>query len=80
VAQSILILKLQPTNDLEWRGICSFGAKVPIIIENAEVVSKSYPDFWEDLKSLGFNIAELTANYQCLRGKHLSLCYFAICI
>jgi 3-phosphoshikimate 1-carboxyvinyltransferase len=35
--------------------------KVPIIIENAEVVSKSYPDFWEDLKSLGFNIAELTA-------------------
>ena len=35
--------------------------KVPIIIENAEVVSKSYPDFWEDLKILGFNIAELIA-------------------
>lgn len=35
--------------------------KVPIIIENAEVVSKSYPDFWEDLKSLDFNITELTA-------------------
>ncbi|TDE02947.1 3-phosphoshikimate 1-carboxyvinyltransferase [Flavobacterium hiemivividum] len=33
--------------------------KVPIIIENAEVVSKSYPDFWEDLKSLDFNITEL---------------------
>lgn len=32
--------------------------KVPIIIENAEVVSKSYPDFWEDLKSLGFEISE----------------------
>ena len=30
--------------------------KVPIIIENAEVVSKSYPDFWEDLKRLGFLI------------------------
>ena len=29
--------------------------KVPIIIENAEVVSKSYPDFWEDLKTIGFN-------------------------
>jgi 3-phosphoshikimate 1-carboxyvinyltransferase len=28
--------------------------KVPIIIENAEVVSKSYPDFWEDLKVLVF--------------------------
>jgi 3-phosphoshikimate 1-carboxyvinyltransferase len=32
--------------------------KVPIIIENAEVVSKSYPDFWEDLKNLGFEISE----------------------
>jgi 3-phosphoshikimate 1-carboxyvinyltransferase len=31
--------------------------KVPIIIENAEVVSKSYPDFWEDMKSLGFEIS-----------------------
>lgn len=30
------------------------GLKVPIIIENAEVVSKSYPDFWNDLKELGF--------------------------
>ncbi len=33
--------------------------KVPIIIENAEVVSKSYPDFWEDMKKLGFNESEL---------------------
>lgn len=33
--------------------------KVPIIIENAEVVSKSYPDFWEDMKKLGFNQSEL---------------------
>lgn len=33
--------------------------KVPIIIENAEVVSKSYPDFWNDLKSLGFEMAEI---------------------
>ena len=32
--------------------------KVPIIIENAEVVSKSYPDFWKDLKSLNFDISE----------------------
>jgi 3-phosphoshikimate 1-carboxyvinyltransferase len=28
--------------------------KAPIIIENAEVVSKSYPTFWEDLKQVGF--------------------------
>jgi 3-phosphoshikimate 1-carboxyvinyltransferase len=32
--------------------------KVPIIIEEAEVVSKSYPDFWNDLKKLGFEIVE----------------------
>ena len=27
--------------------------KVPIVIEDAEVVSKSYPDFWKDLKIIG---------------------------
>ena len=30
--------------------------KTSIIIEDAEVVTKSYPDFWEDLKALGFFI------------------------
>jgi 3-phosphoshikimate 1-carboxyvinyltransferase len=30
--------------------------KTPIIIEDAMVVSKSYPTFWEDLKSIGFQI------------------------
>lgn len=30
--------------------------KVPIIIEKAEVVSKSYPTFWNDLKSVGIQI------------------------
>jgi 3-phosphoshikimate 1-carboxyvinyltransferase len=34
------------------------GLKVPIVIANAEVVSKSYPDFWEDLKKLGFQIMQ----------------------
>jgi 3-phosphoshikimate 1-carboxyvinyltransferase len=33
--------------------------KVPIVIEEAEVVSKSYPTFWDDLKSIGFAISEL---------------------
>ena len=33
--------------------------KVPIVIENAEVVSKSYPDFWEDFREIGFDIKEL---------------------
>ena len=32
--------------------------KVPIIINDAEVVSKSYPTFWEDLKNVGFTILE----------------------
>ena len=32
--------------------------KVPIIIENAQVVSKSYPTFWEDLKKSGFDFLE----------------------
>lgn len=32
--------------------------KVPIVIEEAEVVSKSYPTFWDDLKSVGFLVAE----------------------
>ncbi|WP_264548243.1 3-phosphoshikimate 1-carboxyvinyltransferase [Flavobacterium sp. N2820] len=30
--------------------------KVPLIIEDAEVVSKSYPTFWENLKMIGFKI------------------------
>ena len=33
--------------------------KVPIQINNAEVVSKSYPDFWNDLKKVGFLIKEI---------------------
>ncbi|MEO0037220.1 MAG: 3-phosphoshikimate 1-carboxyvinyltransferase [Bacteroidota bacterium] len=33
--------------------------KIPLEIEQAEVVSKSYPAFWNDLKSLGFQISEL---------------------
>jgi 3-phosphoshikimate 1-carboxyvinyltransferase len=32
------------------------AVKVPIVIEDAEVVSKSYPSFWNDLKSIGFDI------------------------
>ncbi|WP_442844524.1 3-phosphoshikimate 1-carboxyvinyltransferase [Leeuwenhoekiella sp. H156] len=32
--------------------------RVPIAFEDAEVVNKSYPDYWDDLKSLGFEINE----------------------
>ncbi len=31
------------------------GLKVPIAINNPEVVSKSYPSFWDDLKRIDFN-------------------------
>jgi len=33
--------------------------KVPIVIEESEVVSKSYPTFWDDLKSVGFKIVNI---------------------
>lgn len=35
------------------------GLKSPIIINDAEVVSKSYPDFWNDLKKLQIQIKKL---------------------
>jgi len=33
--------------------------KTSLIIENAEVVSKSYPTFWDDLESIGFTISDI---------------------
>ncbi len=33
--------------------------KTSLIIQDAEVVSKSYPTFWEDLKSIGFQLEEV---------------------
>jgi 3-phosphoshikimate 1-carboxyvinyltransferase len=32
------------------------GLKTSLNIENADVVSKSYPQFWEDFQALGFNL------------------------
>ncbi|WP_405573289.1 3-phosphoshikimate 1-carboxyvinyltransferase [Winogradskyella sp. Asnod2-B02-A] len=32
------------------------GLKVPIVINSADVVSKSYPQFWEDFIAIGFNL------------------------
>ncbi|MDE7135700.1 MAG: hypothetical protein K2N91_03630, partial [Muribaculaceae bacterium] len=32
-----------------------------IVINDAEVVSKSYPGFWKDLESAGFNIVDADA-------------------
>lgn len=33
--------------------------KTDLVIKDAGVVSKSYPDFWKDMKSLGFKVMEL---------------------
>lgn len=33
--------------------------KTLLIIQDAEVISKSYPTFWEDLKSIGFQLEEV---------------------
>lgn len=35
------------------------AVKVPIIIKEAGVVSKSYPAFWEDMQKIGFSIGHL---------------------
>ncbi|WP_222983340.1 3-phosphoshikimate 1-carboxyvinyltransferase [Flagellimonas meishanensis] len=35
------------------------AAKIDLSINDAEVVSKSYPDFWKDLSALGFGIKEI---------------------
>ena len=32
------------------------AVKMPLLIQDAEVVSKSYPSFWNDLKSIGFSV------------------------
>lgn len=52
-------IKISTYNDHRMAmAFAPLALKVPIIIENAEVVSKSYPDFWNDLKKLGFKISE----------------------
>tara|TARA_R110002012_G_scaffold62168_6_gene163418 strand:+ start:58431 stop:59660 length:1230 start_codon:yes stop_codon:yes gene_type:complete len=65
-------LTLQPHSNLkgevavdtynDHRMAMAFGPlalKVDFVVNDAEVVSKSYPDFWNDLKTLGFGIVEL---------------------
>ncbi|MEH6657621.1 3-phosphoshikimate 1-carboxyvinyltransferase [Leeuwenhoekiella marinoflava] len=36
-----------------------FALRAPILFEDAEVVNKSYPDFWNDFEALGFKIKEV---------------------
>jgi 3-phosphoshikimate 1-carboxyvinyltransferase len=39
--------------------IAALRADGPIIIERAEAINKSYPDFFDDLQSLGIKIEYL---------------------
>lgn len=36
--------------------LAPLAVKVPVVINDAEVVSKSYPGFWKDLQQIGFQI------------------------
>jgi 3-phosphoshikimate 1-carboxyvinyltransferase len=39
--------------------LASIAAVSPVVLENPGVVSKSYPDFWKDLETMGFKIISL---------------------
>lgn len=65
-------LTLQPTSSLksdvavdtynDHRMAMAFGplaVKASFRVNDAEVVSKSYPDFWNDLSTIGFGVAEV---------------------
>ncbi|MCH5318788.1 MAG: 3-phosphoshikimate 1-carboxyvinyltransferase [Paramuribaculum sp.] len=41
-----------------------------IIIRNADVVSKSYPGYWDDLKNAGFKVEEVTATAEAPLGEN----------
>lgn len=52
-------IKIKTYNDHRMAmAFAPIALKVPVIIEDPSVVSKSYPTFWKDLKSIGFNISE----------------------
>ena len=40
--------------------LAPFALLFDIKIKNIEVVNKSYPSYWEDLKKMGFTISPLT--------------------
>lgn len=65
-------LTLQPTSNLnlgvdvdtynDHRMAMAFGPlamRADLIVNDVGVVSKSYPDFWKDLKTLGFGVQEM---------------------
>jgi len=58
-ASNYIISNIEITTYNDHRMAMAFAPlalKADVIINDAGVVSKSYPDFWEDLKSIGFQI------------------------
>ncbi len=66
-------LRLEPSNSInndvsiatykDHRMAMAFaplGLKTSMSIENADVVSKSYPQFWKDFKTIGFSIKQIS--------------------
>jgi len=52
-------IKIETYNDHRMAmAFAPLALKVPVLIEDAAVVSKSYPDFWNDFQRLGFQIQE----------------------
>jgi 3-phosphoshikimate 1-carboxyvinyltransferase len=53
-------IKIETYNDHRMAmAFAPLALRVPITIINAAVVSKSYPNFWIDLKSIGFQISNI---------------------
>ena len=52
-------IKIETYNDHRMAmAFAPLALRVPITVIDAAVVSKSYPNFWNDLKSIGFQIAD----------------------
>ncbi|MDH7911835.1 3-phosphoshikimate 1-carboxyvinyltransferase [Winogradskyella sp. SYSU M77433] len=50
-------IKIETYNDHRMAmAFAPLGLVTDLIINDADVVSKSYPQFWEDLKTIGFNL------------------------
>jgi 3-phosphoshikimate 1-carboxyvinyltransferase len=53
-------IKIETYNDHRMAmAFAPLALRVPITILDAAVVSKSYPNFWNDLKSIGFEISNI---------------------
>ena len=53
-------IKIETYNDHRMAmAFAPLALMVPLEIEDAEVVAKSYPDFWEDFKKLGLLIQKI---------------------